>query len=201
MRTTNGSGWCAAGVVLSLLMQGTAALDARSEAGQRAGLRETVLANKSMSGVDIEVRIESRDGARARGLCRSVNMRCGMSLDILPEFRIGDLVQVCFRVSQPGYVSLWSRDGAEPLELIYPNRFEPGDGWVNAGQRCAGAPEQTYNLRVDGPPGDSLVFLYYTPDESLRIGEGDYPPRMADSVQSVAPRPYASTTIRFRTVE
>ena len=90
---------------------------------------------------------------------RSVDVRCGGSLDDLPEFRIGDLVQACFRVSQPGYVSLWSRDVAEPLELIYPNRYEPGDGWVDAGERCAGGPEQDYGLRIDGPSGDSLVFL------------------------------------------
>ena len=161
MKTTNSNGWCAAGMVLSLLMQGTAALDASSEAGQPDAPPERILANKPMSGVDIELRIESRDGVRARGLCRSVDTRCGGGLGDLPELRIGDLVQACFRVSQPGYVSLWSRDGDEPLQLIYPNQYEPGDGWVDAGERCVGAPEQDYGLRVDGPPGASLVYLYY----------------------------------------
>ena len=198
---TNGDRWCAAGMVLWLSMQGMEALGARSEAGQATGLRERVLANKSMSGVDVELRVESRDGTRVRGLCRSVDLRCGGSPADLPEFRIGDIVQVCFRISRAGYVSLWSRNADEPLELIYPNPYEPGDGRVDAGERCVGALEQNYGLRVDGPPGDSLVFLYYTPDAPLRIAEGGFPPQIVDSVQSVAPRPYASTAIRFRTVE
>lgn len=186
MGRTRGRGLWIAGMVL-VLTQMTVALDARAQGRQRVrGV--SVVADQPMSGVDIELRVESRGGRTLR----NGEPESG-------ELQIGDRVQICFRVSQPGYISLWSQDGASQPVQIYPNEYAPGAGQVDDAERCLGGQGAGFAFEVEGPPGDSLVFLHYSPDESEQISQSDYP--VIRRVRSTGPAPYASSTVEFRIVE
>ena len=191
MATTSGKGWCVGGVCVGLVLQ-VAAFDARAQEPRSRGV--TVIAEQPMRGVDIELRIESRAG---RALCNGGGRCSGQSES--GELRVGDRVQICFRVSQAGYVSLWSQDGtAQPVQ-IYPNEYAPGAGRVDDTQQCLGAQGDGYAFAVEGPAGDSLVFLHYSPQESEQISQGDFP--VIRRVRSTGPEPYASSTVTFRIVQ
>ena len=186
MGTMSGKGWCVGGVCLGLVLQ-VAAFDARAqEAPLRRGV--TVIAEQPMSGVDIELRVESRSGR----MLRSAQSGSG-------ELEIGDRLQICFRVSQAGYVSLWSQDGeAQPVQ-IYPNEYAPGAGRVDDTEQCLGAQGAGYAFAVEGPAGDSLVFLHYSPKESEQISQEDFP--VIRRVRSAGPAAYASSTVEFSIVQ
>ena len=185
MGTTSGRVWCVGGVCLGLVLQ-LAAFDARAQEPPLGGVK--VIAEQPMSGVDIELRVESRSGRM---------LSSGQSAS--GELRIGDQVQICFRVSRAGYVTLWSQDGtAQPVQ-IYPNEYAPGAGRVDDTEQCVGAEGAEYAFAVEGPAGDSLVFLHYSPEESEQISEGDFP--VIRRVRSAGPEPYASSTVEFRIVQ
>ena len=186
MRRTSGEGWRVGGVFLGLMLQ--AAVPHAAAQAQEPPVRGVVVtAEQPMSGVDIELRVESRAGR----MLRNGQARSG-------ELRIGDRVQICFRVSQAGYVSLWSQDGtAQPVQ-IYPNEYAPGAGRVDEDEQCLGIQGGGYAFEVEGPAGDSLVFLHYSPEESEQISQGDFP--VIRRVRSAGPAPYASSTVAFRIV-
>ena len=186
MGRTRAGGSCMAGMVLVAAAQG-AAIGARAQEGPP--LRGVgVVAEQPMSGVDIELRVESRSGRMLR------NGEAGSG-----ELQIGDRVQICFQVSQPGYISLWSQDGtAQPVQ-IYPNEYAPGAGRVDDAERCLGGQGAGFAFEVEGPAGESLVFLHYSPDQSQQISQGDYP--VIRRVRSTGPAPYASSTVTFRIVD
>ena len=181
--------WCAAAVALGLSMSAVGAPAAHAQANERdRGVG--VVAEQEMSGVDIDLRVETLSGRTLR----SGGLRSGAEV-----LRIGDRVQICFRVSQPGYISLWSQDGDEQAEQIYPNRYAPGAGRVDGTERCLGAQGDGYAFQVEGPAGDSLVFLHYARNETQQISQEDFPViRMARS-RSTAP--YASSSVVFRIVD
>ena len=188
MGSDSGRGRRAAAVVLGLWACLAAAPDASAQADERArGVG--VVAEQEMSGLDIELRVETRGGRtlRSGGLGRG---------EVL---RIGERVQVCFRVSRPGYVSLWSQDGGARPQQIYPNQYAPGTGRVDDAERCVGAEGDGYAFRVEGPAGDSLLFLHYSRDETAQIRQDDYP--VIRRVRSRSPASYASSSIVLRIVE
>ena len=190
MGTTSSKGWCIAGLVVGLATQGVSVLDSRAEGGQpppRRGI--SVVAEQDMSDVQIELRVVERDSDRAL-------INHPSELD---ELRIGDLVQLCFRVSRAGYVSIWSKKGPELPVQLYPNQFTPGNGQVDTTERCLGERGSGYSFLVDGPVGEELVFMHYSQDEASQISQSDYP--QIGRVRSVAPGSYASSTVGFRVVE
>ncbi len=185
-RKKRGGSCCAAVVALGVSMHMVAAPD--SQAGQRSrGVG--VIAEQQMNGVDVELRVETLSGRTLHG----GGLR---SSDIL---RIGDRVQICFQVSQPGYISLWSQDGDAQAQQIFPNQYSPGGGRVDATEQCLGNQGDGFAFEVEGPVGDSLVFLHYSGDEAEQIGQEDYP--VIRHIQSRAPASYASSTISFRIVD
>ena len=192
MSRTSGKGWCAAGVVLGLAMQVVVAPCARAQGGQPSDIRGSlvVVAEQEMSGVDIELRVETLSGRTLR------NGRLGSG----EALRIGDRVQICFLVSQPGYISLWSQDGTAQAEQIYPNQYASGAGRVDETEQCLGTQGAGFAFQVEGPPGDSLVFLHYSRDETEQISQEDFPViRRVRSADDQAP--YASSSVTFRIVE
>ena len=108
-------------------------------------------------------------------------------------------MQICFRVSRPGFITLWSQDGPAQAVQIFPNQYAPGAGRVDDAEQCVGGQGAGFAFAVEGPPGDSLVFLHYSPDESNQIGQEDYP--VIRRVRSTGPQPYASSTVTFRIVD
>lgn len=147
-----------------------------------------VVAEQDMRDVEIELRVIEANSARA--------LRNHPSE--LDELRIGDLVQICFRVSRAGYVSLWSQDEGHPPVQIYPNQFT-SDGRVDDAEQCLGQLGSGYSFQVRGPVGESLVFMHYSPDESSQISESDYPVIRRVRSRSVGGS-YASSTVGFRIV-
>ena len=187
MAGTIGRGLCAAVAAAGALMQ-TAASDARAQAPDRGVVPVAVAAEQDMREVEIELRVvETNSGRALRNHPSEVD-----------ELRIGDLVQICFRVSQAGYVSLWSQDEGQRPVQIYPNQFSSGDGQVNVAEQCLGRSDSGYSFQVQGPVGESLVFMHYCPDESCRIGQEDYPEIRRIRARSVGS--YASSTVGFRIV-
>ena len=188
MGSGSGTGRWAVAVVLGLSMSLVGAPGARAQA-DRPDPGVGVVAEQEMSGLDIDLRVETLGGRtlRSGGLASS---------EVL---RIGDRVQICFRVSRPGYVSLWSQDGGAPPQQIYPNQYAPGAGRVEGDERCLGARGDGYNFRVEGPAGDSLVFLHYSPDETGQIRQEDFP--VIRRARSRSPASYAATSVLFRIVE
>ena len=185
---TSGRGRCAAAVVVGLSTSLVGAPDAREQADRRDhGVR--VVAEQAMSGLEIDLRVETLGGRTLRG----------GGLASSEVLRIGERVQICFRVSRPGYVSLWSQDGGARPQQIYPNRLTSESGLVDDNERCAGARGDGYNFQVEGPPGDSLVFLHYSPNETEQIRQEDFP--VIRRVRSSSPAPYASSSVAFRIVE
>ena len=192
MGRTIGNGWLVAGAVVAGLMQ-SAAADAQAGTADLRGV--TVVAEQPMSGVDIELRVESRGG---RTLCG--NGRCGDESGP-DELRIGDRVQICFRVGRAGYItSLEPGRGLRSRCRSSPTDYTPGAGRVDDAEQLPGrARGPDIAFAVEGPPGDSLVFLHYSPDESDQIGQEDYP--VIRRVRSAGPAPYASSTVTFRIVQ
>ena len=189
MGSRSGKGRCAAAVVLGLATSLIGTPDARAQADRREhGVR--VVAEQAMSGLDIDLRVETLGGRtlHSGGL--------GSSEVVL---RIGERVQICFRVSRPGYISLWSQDGGARPEQIYPNQFTSETGRVDDDERCLGARGDGYNFQVEGPAGDSLVFLHYSRDETEQIRQEDFP--VIRRARSSSPASYASSSVVFRIVE
>lgn len=138
---------------------------------------------------NIDLRVESLSGRMLRG---------GQSR--AADLRIGDRVRICFRVSRPGYVSLWSRQGPAQLEQLFPNEHTPpGADWVDDTEQCLGEEGAEYGFEVQPPAGESDVVLYYTADESYRLAEDDYP--VIRSGRSTGPQPWATSTVTFRIVD
>ena len=191
MRRKNSRGWCVAGLAFGLATQGSPALDPEAEARQPQPLRGiSVVAEQDMSDVTTELRVVERDSGRAL-----VNHPSE-----LDELRIGAFVQICFQVSQPGYVSIWSRDGTRLPVRLYPNEFTPGAGQVDTAEQCLGEPGSGYGFKVDGPVGkEELVYMHYTQDETYQLTQSDYP--QIGRVRSAAPGNYSSSTVAFRVVE
>ena len=193
MTGRNAKGLCGAGVVVGVMLQALAVLDARAPGSQRPPepqvKAELVLfAEQEMRDVQIDLRvIEANDNRPIRNHPSD-----------LDELRVGDLVQVCFRVSQPGYVTLFSQDGDQPPSQIYPNQFEGGDGQVDDTEQCLGRMGSGWGIRVEGPPGDSLLFMHYAREKANQISESDFP--VIRRVRARSFGAYASSTVGFRIV-
>ena len=187
MGRTSAKRICVASVV-SVLIQLVVVLEA--PAAQRSPDRGVgVVAEQAMRDVEIALDVvESGSGRTLRNHPTEVD-----------ELRVGDPVQICFRVSQPGYVSLWSQDKGAPPVQIYPNRFTAGSGLVDEMEHCLGRAGAGYSFEVQGPVGESLVFMHYSPDESNQISQEDYP--VITRVRGNGFGPYASSTVSFRIVE
>ncbi len=186
-------GLCAAGVVVGVMLQALAVLDARAPGSQRSrdpsGRAELVVyAEQEMRDVQIELRvIEANDSRKLRNHASERD-----------ELRIGDRVQVCFRVSQPGYVTLFSQDGDQRPSQIYPNQYEGGDGRVDDTEHCLGRMGSGWGIEVEGPPGDSLLFMHYARTRANQISESDFPVIRRAKSRSLGS--YASSTVGFRIV-
>ncbi len=85
--------------------------------------------------------------------------------------RMGDKVAFCFKVSQPGYVSLWDLGTSGKVSKIYPFREQNNIRRVNANQKeCVGNTRFT----VTGPQGVENVVLYWTANERGQIEAAQY---------------------------
>ena len=178
----------AVAVVVGSTMQALAVLDARAQE-RPPGRGVGVVAEQAMQDVDIELRVVESKGGRTLPNHPS-------NLD---ELRVGDLVQICFRVSGAGYVSLWSQDEGAPPQQIYPNEFTSADGQVDETEQCLGREGSGYSVQVQGPVGESLVYMHYTPDESNQLTQEDYP--VIRRVRLTGFGSYAASTVGFRIVQ
>ena len=187
MGRTCGNSLAVAVVVVGSMMQAVAVLDARAQEPPDRGVG--VVAEQAMEDVSIELRVvESDSGRTLRNHPSNVD-----------ELAIGDRVQICFRVSQAGYVSLWSQDErVEPVQ-IYPNQFTSQDGRVDDTEQCLGRAGSGYSFQVEGPAGESLVFMHYSPEESNQIAQEHFP--IIRRVRSPGFGSYASITVGFRIVQ
>ncbi len=85
--------------------------------------------------------------------------------------RIGDKIAFCFKISQPGYVSLWDLGTSGKVSKIYPFREQGNIRRVNANQReCVG----NTRFKVTGPTGTENVVLYWTADKTGQIEAAQY---------------------------
>ena len=188
MGRMSGRGLFVMAIVVGVMMQVVAVVDARLQQ-EPPDRGVTVVAEQAMRDVEIELRVV--ETTRGRTLPNHPTE--------VDDLRIGDLVQICFRVSKAGYVSLWSQDTGAPPEQIYPNRFTSENGWVDDTEQCLGRAGSGFSFQVQGPVGESLVFMHYSADESDQISQGDYP--VIRRFRSPGFGSYASSTVAFRIVQ
>lgn len=193
MGRTVGMAPYAAACLGSVLTLSATVFVARAQPQERSADRGLVpvdvAAEQNMRDVEIELRVIEANSAR-------VLRNHASELD---ELRIGDRVQICFRVSRAGYVSIWSQDEGHSPVQIYPNQFTSADGRVDDTEQCLGQSGSGYSFQVQGPAGESLLFMHYSQDESSQISESDYPVIRRVRSRSVGSS-YASSTVGFRIV-
>ncbi len=160
-------------------------------------------AQQARTGVELDIELHALNTGRtvSRQTTRS------LSAAELPALRIGDPVEICFRSTRSGYVTLWSRTAGDPPVRIYPNPYShagadaPGE-YVPPGERLCVGSDDRFRLRVVGPPGVvSSLYLHWTPQEAEQLVVDDFPViGRATGVPERQAR-YASTTLEFRVVE
>lgn len=119
------------------------------------------------------------------------------------EVRLGSQLRLCFAVTRPGYVSVWSRDASAKPVRIYPNRYMPGAEArrampVDAGERCIGD-QDTFIVRLGGDPGWNATYVHWTESEMAQPAPEDYVDIDALS-HDVEDTPFKGTWFEFEAV-
>jgi hypothetical protein len=86
--------------------------------------------------------------------------------------RIGEMVQICFHVSAPGYVTLWDIGTDGSVSRIFPNAYSGSSaaaeqiGDVN--EHCAGKEADPFRFQIAGPTGIEDVYTLWTASADLQ---------------------------------
>ncbi|MCK1389029.1 DUF4384 domain-containing protein [Bradyrhizobium sp. 21] len=108
-------------------------------------------------------------------------------------------VEICFKVTSEGYVTLWSIDSKGGFTLIYPNRLshptKARAALVKANTRTCVGDSEKYQLQIAEPKGTSKVYLHWTRTEDDALGPEDYPV-IGKDIRAGAP-PYAAATLQY----
>ena len=111
-------------------------------------------------------------------------------------------VEICFKVTSEGYVTLWSIDSKGDFALIYPNKLshptKTRAALVKANTRTCVGDSEKYRLQIAEPRGISKVYLHWTRTEDDALGPEDYPV-IGKDVRAGAP-PYAAATLQYEIV-
>ena len=144
--------------------------------------------------------------------------------DVPPVLPAGTAVDLCFKSSEDGFVSLWSHDADNNAPVrILPNEYleaeddEPGIAVAAGVPTCFSelAENQGISLQVGPPYGHAEIYLHFAESREGQIAPGDFPTigdrefnLAASCAQSGArdlPRnqvePYASKTLRYEVAE
>ena len=91
----------------------------------------------------------------------------------IPGFRIGDFVNINFRVARDCYLTIFDFTTSGSIHVLFPNEFMP-DNHVNAGSVYTFPSEQDgFKIRVKGPPGIERLKAFGT-TKDVPLFEYDY---------------------------
>lgn len=160
-------------------------------------------ARQARTGVelDLELRTLEAQNTVTRQTTRS------LSAATLPALRVGETVEVCFRSTEPGYVTLWSRTAGNPPVRVYPNAFSHAGvaalaEAVPAGERICVGSDDRFRLRVVAPSGvTSTLYLHWTPQQAEQLSADAFPVIGRGSSLPESRAGYASTTLEYRVIE
>ena len=160
-------------------------------------------AQQARSGVELDIELHAL--TTARSISRQTTRSLGGA--DLPALRIGEPVEICFRSTQSGYVTLWSRTAGDPPVRIYPNAYSHAGADAPAervppGERICVGSDERFRLRVVGPPGVvSSLYLHWTPREAEQLPADAFPVIGRGASVPEARARHASTTLEFRVIE
>ncbi len=158
---------------------------------------------QAMSGVEIALDVTALEAGRtlAKATSRSAQPE-------VPNLRVGDFVEVCFRATASGQVTLWSRSAKEGVPVvIYPNAYSHAgknarSEEIKANEQYCVGNDERFRLRVTGDPGtESSVYLHWTPDQSDQLGQEDFPVIRNIRSSEDEEASHASATIVYRLVD
>lgn len=160
-------------------------------------------AQQAHTGVELDIELHALNTGRtvSRQTTRS------LSGAELPALRIGDPVEICFRSTRSGYVTLWSRTAGDPPVRIYPNPYSHAGAdapseHVPPGERLCVGSDDRFRLRVVGPAGAvSSLYLHWTSQEAEQLVADDFPVIGRGAGVPEQQARYASTTLEFRVIE
>lgn len=126
---------------------------------------------------------------------------------LIPELRTGTEVEVCFRTTTDGYVSLWSETAEGTPARIYPNQFSHAGSsargeYIAANQLVCVGGDERFRLVVGGTLDTvSRVYLHWTAQENLQLNDDAFPVIGRGTTQAEQDAGHASTTISYKIVE
>jgi hypothetical protein len=88
------------------------------------------------------------------------------------SLKIGEVVTICFQVSQPGYVTLWDIGADGKVARIFPNAFTATTATAmhvaDTARHCAGQDGDQFRFKVAGPTGMDELYLLWTVEAALQ---------------------------------
>jgi len=174
-----------------------------TEAQAPPGARMDLPMQQARTGIELDLELHALETERpvSRQTTRS------LSAATLPALRVGETVEVCFRSTEPGYVTLWSRTAGSPPVRIYPNAFSHSGvdalaEAVPAAERICVGSDDRFRLRVVSPSGvTSSLYLHWTPEQAEQLPADAFPVIGRGSGVPEGRARYASTTLEFRVIE
>jgi hypothetical protein len=149
-------------------------------------------------GVDAALELKARSkstGQDFKTVCQETCDKAGAPA----KLSIGTDVEICFKVTAEGYVTLWSIDSKGGFTLIYPNKLshptKTRAAQVKANTNTCVGDSEKYRLTVSSPNGTSKVYLHWTRTEDEALGPEDYPV-IGKDIRQGAP-PYAAATLQY----
>lgn len=161
-----------------------------------------VPAQQAQRGVELEIQLNELASQRTLNIS-STRTRS----TLVPELRTGTEVEVCFRTTTNGYVSLWSDTADGTPARIYPNSFSHAGAnargeYIAAHQPVCVGNDARFRLVVGGRPNTvSQVYLHWTTQEHLQLGDDAFPVIGRGTTQAEQDADHASTTISYKIVE
>lgn len=149
-----------------------------------------VVENQPMEGVTVELELRRRTETRSEALAS------------YGDLKVGEMLVICFKASESGYVTLWNQIagsmGKENRPLL-PNQFAARAEPVEAGvERCVGDTD-AYSFEVSAPVTDGKVMVHWTRTLEDAVPADAYPApvRSVSGRQEGGPPKYATRTVRY----
>ena len=185
---------------LGALMSGAAGSAAAQVSPE---MRIDLPAQQVRTGIELDLELRTRESQETV----SQQTTRSLSAATLPELRVGETVEVCFRSTEMGYVTLWSRTSGNPPVRIYPNAYSHAgaealaEAVSAAEQVCVGG-DNRFLLRVMAPGGvTSSLYLHWTPQRAQQLPADAFPSIGRGPRTSERQARYASTTLEYRVIE
>jgi hypothetical protein len=109
-------------------------------------------------------------------------------------FEPGDVLELCVRITAPGYLNIISVTADDRSTVLFPNRYHPRNTVIPGDFKIPSA-QMDFELVSDGPPGPQLITAYLTrsPENSYEYGfrtrDGAWADLSPISMRSLVMRP------------